>query len=297
MKQLFRLLSIIFMVILSFMMWITLDIKEKKKVKPIEKQVSIHRSDGSVEKVELETYLIGVVGSEMPVSFEMEALKAQSVAARTFVIKRNYEVDNTTSSQVYHNDDELKLIWKDQYDSYRKKIEMAVSETEGEILTYENEPITAAFYSSSPGYTNNVEDYWNSPLPYLVSVESVWDSTSDSKHVQSMNFSKKEIGTLLGFQNEISYIQIISYYKSGYVKKVVVDGLTFSGREIREKLGLRSNWFTISVDEYITFTTKGYGHGIGLSQYGANGMAKEGYTYDKILKHYYTGVTLEKMNK
>lgn len=297
MKQIFHLICVLLMILLSFIMWITYDKKEEDKVEIKEKEVSINRSDGSVEKVELETYLIGVVGSEMPVSFEMEALKAQSVAARTFVIKRNYQVDNTVSSQVYHNNEELKVIWKDNYESYRKKIEKAVNETKGEILTYENEPITASFYSSSPGYTNNVEDYWRSPLPYLKSVESKWDSITDKKHIQSVNFSKKEVGTLLGFRNEISYMQIISYYKSGYVKEVVVDGITFSGREIREKLGLRSSWFSINVSENITFTTKGYGHGIGLSQYGANGMALDGYSYDEILKHYYTGVTLEKMNK
>lgn len=294
----------------SFLLWLSLDrkvtVKEEQKEETKETptktpeevtQQIVHmtRSNGETLELPLETYLQGVIGSEMPASFEIEALKAQAVAARTFACKRNYEVDDTTASQVYHDEEQLKDIWKENYEEYAARIKEVVNATEGEILTYEGECITAAFFSSSNGKTNNVEDYWTTPLPYLRSVDSPWD-TKEEGNVQSVTYTKDEFASLLGFQNPIQEISDIAYYDNDYVKSITVDGIIFSGREMREALKLRSSSFEISQEEdtYV-ITTHGYGHGIGLSQYGAQAMAKDGSDYKSILHHYYSDVELEKL--
>lgn len=266
------------------------DTKESKKEK--KQFVHIKRSNGKDVTIELEEYLIGVVGSEMPASFAKEALKAQAVAARTFVAKRNFEVDDTTASQVFQDDSQLKQVWKESYDENKKRIEEAVTETQGEVLTYQGELITAAFFSSCNGYTNNSEDYWSNSSPYLRSVESAWDK-SVSGNKQTKELSLTDLSNALGFQNTVKSIGKPEYYKNGYVKSIVIDGIKFSGREIREALSLRSSAFEIKLNKQtVHITTEGFGHGIGMSQYGAKAMAEAGYDYKKILKHYYTDVEI-----
>lgn len=272
--------------------------EEEPNDKPEEEakqMVHMERSDGSSLDIELETYLQGVVGSEMPASFSLEALKAQAVAARTFVCKREYQVDDTTASQVYHDEQQLQTIWDENYETYHAKIKQAITETENEIMTYEGEVITAAFFSSSNGETNNSEDYWKEALPYLRSVDSPWDVKQEN-NTQSVSFSPEEFAQSLGFAQPVSSIQTPIRYANGYVESVTMDGIVFTGRELREKLRLRSSAFEISVDDTITITTHGYGHGIGLSQIGAEGMAQEGSSYKDILQHYYTGVEIMKLN-
>lgn len=266
------------------------DTKERAKEK--KQLVHIKRSNGKDVTIELEEYLIGVVGSEMPASFAKEALKAQAVAARTFVAKRNFEVDDTTASQVFQDDSQLKQVWKESYDENKKRIEEAVTETEGEVLTYQGELITAAFFSSCNGYTNNSEDYWSNSSPYLRSVESAWDK-SVSGNKQTRELSLTDFSNALGFQNTVKSIGKPEYFKSGYVKTIVIDGIKFSGREIREALSLRSSAFEIKLNKQtVQITTEGFGHGIGMSQYGAKAMAEAGFDYKKILKHYYTDVEI-----
>ena len=228
----------------------------------------------------------------MPASFAKEALKAQAVAARTFVAKRNFEVDDTTASQVFQDDSQLKQVWKESYDENKKRIEEAVTETQGEVLTYQGELITAAFFSSCNGDTNNSEDYWSNSSPYLRSVESAWDK-SVSGNKQTKELSLTDLSNVLGFQNTVKSIGKPEYYKNGYVKSIVIDGIKFSGREIREALSLRSSAFEIKLNKQtVHITTEGFGHGIGMSQYGAKAMAEAGYDYKKILKHYYTDVVI-----
>lgn len=270
-------------------------IEETPPVKQEEEEQLVHmeRSDGTREDIELETYIIGVVASEMPASFPLEALKAQAVAARSFVCKREYQVDDTTSSQVYHDEEELKQIWQEHYESNYAIIKQAVEETKGEIITYQNEVITAAFFSSSCGKTNNSEDYWKERVPYLRSVDSSWDHAQET-NTQSVVFTLDEFAQTLGFSQPVTSISSPTYYASGYVESITIDGIVFSGRELREKLQLRSSAFEITSGDEITITTYGYGHGIGLSQYGAQGMAQEGADYIEILKHYYTDVEIEK---
>lgn len=248
--------------------------------------VSVMRSNETVV-LPLEEYLIGVVASEMPATFEMEALKAQAVAARTFVSARLYQVDDTTSSQVYRSDVELAEKWQDKFDEYHQKISRAVKDTEGKILTYQGEVITAAFFSSSNGMTNNASDYWQSNSPYLLSVDSSWEDID----IRSVFYTWEELSILL--QMPVYAVSIISYYPNRYVESVSVNEEFFSGRQVREQCQLASSSFTIEQNnEGITFITQGSGHGIGMSQYGAQKMAMNGSSYEEILYHYYSGVEI-----
>lgn len=261
---------------------------KKKKVRYVEVMMN-----GTAQQVELETYLIGVVASEMPYTFEEEALKAQSVAARTFVMQRNLKVDNTTSSQVYRSEQELKEIYAEDYDTMYQKIEGAIRATESEVLKYQGEYISALFYSCNNGKTNDASWYYSSEVPYLKSVDSIWDLNYEACK-QSRELSVNDVLSKL----DVSYINASNYeyYENGYVKSVVIGGKTFTGRQVREKLGLRSNCFSmLEQGASVIVNTQGFGHGVGMSQYGADGMAKEKKTYREILQHYYQGVSIEKL--
>lgn len=303
---------ILLIIITSFYLWITegktSEETEPKQQEPqveeVQKEpaktynVTLHRSDGTEATIELEEYLEGVVGSEMPATFELEALKAQAVAARTFVAKRNFEVDDTTSSQVYQDDTQLKQVWAESYDERSQRIHDVVEATKGEVIKYNGEPITASFFSSSPGKTANGNEYWDSETPYLKSVDSHWDMEVNDGNVQTVDFTLSDFSTTLGFQNSVSQIGSTVYYDSGYVKEITIDGITFTGREIRESLKLRSSCFKIVQEgDTLHITTTGFGHGIGMSQYGAQGMALEGFDYKAILTHYYSDVEIAQLDE
>lgn len=248
--------------------------------------------DNNVNYIDMDDYLLGVVAGEMPAEFEIEALKAQVVASRTFVYNRNLSVDNTTNTQVYLDDSEMKKKWGDNYNEYYEKIKSAVAETKNEVMMYQGDYISALFFSSSNGYTENVEDYFDSSaLPYLRSVDSHWDLTIDPKNTRQMTFTKSELESKFSCEN--LDFNIIAYKKSGRVETLSVGGKNYSGREVREKLGLPSSCFTIDyANGKYTFTTKGSGHGVGMSQYGAQAMALDGASYKDILNHYYTGIEI-----
>ncbi|MFD1708751.1 stage II sporulation protein D [Siminovitchia sediminis] len=288
----------------------TADLPAKEQQEPVT-EVAVYRTvSKKVEKLPLEEYVMGVVASEMPADFEEEALKAQALTARTYIVNHllqsgeddiplDADVTDTINHQVYKNKEELKHLWDQDFDWRMKKIEEAVKATEGEILTYDNKPITASFFSTSNGYTENAEDYWNNPVPYLKSVESPWDT-------QSPKFIDQKVMSVQDFQEKLN----VNIEKSGDLgtvtartpgKKVAavnIGGKTFSGREVREKLELKSTDFNWEKKgDTIVITTKGYGHGVGMSQYGANGMAKEGKKYKDIVSHYYQGVSISEANK
>lgn len=267
--------------------------KQKEQVKENEKimQYVEVMTINDVEKIELETYLIGVVASEMPYTFELEALKAQSVAARTYVLSRNLKVDASTNTQVYKNEAQLKEIYDENYETMYTKIKQAVEATKGEVLTYENEYISALFYSCNNGYSNDCSWYFENERPYLKCVQSKWDLAYENCKTM-VEKSKQEVLSAL----QISSLDIVQYthYDNGYVKTIQIGNKVFSGREVRELLNLRSSCFKFEdIGAYVRIYCEGYGHGVGMSQYGANGMAKEGFTYEEILKHYYTDVQLE----
>lgn len=255
-------------------------------------QVSITRKQ-EVISVPLEEYLIGVVGSEMPASFELEALKAQSVAARTFAVSRNYKVDDSTATQAYHNEAELKKIWGSSYQTRITKIKEAVSATAGEIMTYQGKIISALYFSTSNGKTANSEEYYASALPYLRSVDSPWDLELNPDAEATKFFSDDQLKNTLGMAKTVSSFKIVDRFQDDRVKTVSINDKTFTGREIRELLGLRSSDFTVrKTKNGYEFTTQGYGHGVGMSQYGAQGMALEGNTYRDILSHYYQNIEI-----
>lgn len=274
-------------------------------------QVSVFRtSKNEIEKLPLEQYVVGVVASEMPADFEHEALKAQSLTARTYIVRhllaeknislpKGADVGDTQLHQVYKNDEDLKKIWGSDYNWKINKIRKAVYETKGQIIVYNNQPITAAYFSTSNGYTENSEYYWTNAIPYLKSVASPWD-------LQSPKYSDKKVLTVKEFEqklgvklnNSAKIGEIVSRTPGNRVAKVNISGKEFTGREIREKLELRSTDFTWErKGDQIIITTKGFGHGVGMSQYGANGMAKEGKTYKEIIQYYYKGVEITEASK
>ena len=267
----------------------TIQGKKEIKEEPVKVAVTI---DNNANYVDLDDYLLGVVAGEMPANFETEALKAQVVVSRTFVYNRNLSVDNTTNSQVYLSEDKMKENWGNKYDEYYQKISTAIKETKNEVMKYQGDYISALFFSSSNGYTENVEDYFeSSPLPYLRSVDSHWDLTIDPKNTRQVSFTKQELKEEFNCQ-DINF-NIIAYKKSGRVATLSVGGKNYSGRQVREKLGLSSSCFTVEyVNNKYVFTTKGSGHGVGMSQYGAQGMALEGSNYKEILNHYYTNIEI-----
>jgi len=258
-----------------------------------------------VEKLPLEKYLVGVVASEMPRDFEKEALKAQALTARTYIVNQlmnptNPElpggaiVTDTVNHQVYKDEAELKRIFGSDYDWAMEKITEAVIETSGQIITYEGSPIEASFFSTSNGYTENSEAIWLHPLPYLKSVESPWD-------LESPKFNNREIFAVKDFEQKLGVKlpnngtigQVTERTAGKRVGKVNINGKVLTGREIREKLDLKSTDFTWErKGDNIVINTKGFGHGVGMSQYGANGMAEEGKTYKQIIDYYYKGVEI-----
>ena len=258
--------------------------------------VSVRRSDGRVVSLELEDYVTGVVGAEMPALFSSEALKAQAVIARTYALKANSMgrvLSDNESTQSYKDNGELAGIWGGNYSSYYSKIKDAVNSTKGIYLTYNGNYIEALYHSTSNGKTEDSSNVWGNSYPYLVSVESSYDNTNPSFSI-SKSFSYSELSSKLGFSvNGDSEFNILGYTSGGRVSSISIDGNIFSGVSFRSMLGLRSADFDIvKNNEGVVITTRGYGHGVGMSQYGANGMGKAGYSYRDILLHYYPGVSL-----
>lgn len=257
--------------------------------------VHVKRNEGDIE-IPLEEYIVGVVASEMPASFELEALKAQCVASRSFVVSRGLVVDDSTASQVYKSEEELRSRFKGEYESRISKVRKAVEATRGEVMYYEQKVINALFFSTSNGETVNSQDYYTATVPYLQAVNSEWDLDINDNAISEVFYSFEDIRKLLSCKGEVN-ISVISRYENHRVKKVKVNDKEYSGRELRELLGLRSNDFTvIKNDKGFTFKTIGFGHGVGMSQYGAQGMALEGYSYIDILKHYYKGVEIQQLS-
>lgn len=257
--------------------------------------VSIQRGTERIE-VSLESYVEGVVASEMPASFELEALKAQAVASRSYVISRGLRVDDSTSSQVYKSDEELQKLFKGDYEKRMAKVREAVKATRGLVMYYDDVVINALFFSTSNGATINSQDYYANALPYLQAVSSEWDLEVNANAISEVTFSFEDIRQKLSCKGEIK-IDVISRYDNHRVKLVKVNGKEYSGRELRELLGLRSTDFSVTKNkDSFTFKTIGFGHGVGMSQYGAQGMALEGYSYEDILKHYYKNVEIRKFS-
>ena len=289
-KLIYILVVLIPITIISFLFKETNFIMQENKQSVEKVKVKIDKSN---IEVDIEEYIIGVVAGEMPALFEEEALKAQAVASRTYLIKHlltNDSISNTTDDQVYLTKEEMQSKWQDDYEKYYTKIKQAVQSTKGLIMYYDNQPIKSYYFSTSNGYTESSLNVFNEQRDYLTIVESPFDE--DNSYTTTL--SKQEFCTKLNIScNEIS-ISNIELDNSNRVSKITINNQEYSGIELRKLLSLRSTDFTINIkDTTIEITTKGYGHGVGMSQYGANNMAKLGYTYEEILKYYYQDIEID----
>lgn len=257
-----------------------------------------------IEKIPLENYVMGVLSGEMPTTFPMEALKAQAVAARTYVLRKieyaknqEYDVVDTVANQVYYSNDELKERWKTEYNEKINLIQKAVLETKGEYLTYQGQIVNAFFFSTSTGYTENCEEVFQENLPYLRSVKSDWEKDISPVFEDSKTFTIQEFYQKLNLDSNSNFsIQVTKTTSTGRVKEIQINGKLFLASDVTKALGLRSSFFEITKnDNQIIVHTKGFGHGVGMSQYGAYGMAKNGSNYQEILKYYYQGVDIKKI--
>lgn len=279
-------------------------------------RVFLHEENRIVE-MSLEDYVKGVVAAEMPAEFEIEALKAQAVAARTYAAKNMVlfggggvpdrpGADVSTDhrqGQAWSSVTQLKNRWGAfHYERYWSKVSRAVDETRGLIVVYNGEPINAVFHSTSGERTASAKEVWGFDYPYLQSVVCTWDKKSprysDSKEYSLAELEQRlgpEAGVVAAAQGGSGTVgQIIDRTDSGRVDKIRLGSKTFSGIDLRQKLELRSANFTVDFKgDKAIFKTTGYGHGVGLCQYGANGMAKEGWDFRRILTYYYTGVGIK----
>ena len=240
----------------------------------------------------------------MPVSFDIEALKAQAVASRSYALKKindnkngSYDVLDTTSNQVYLDDDDLKEKWGSKYVSYINKVREAVNETSMEYLEYNGEVANTMFFSTSNGYTEDSQVVFSEDVPYLQSVDSSWDEKVSSTFNYTSKFSLDEVLSKLGLDDSDKLeVEVLERSSSNRIISLKINGVKFTGRDVYTKLKIRSTDFSMVQDgDEVIIKTKGYGHGVGMSQYGAYGMAKAGYKYDEILAHYYTGTKLKKI--
>jgi len=278
-------------------------IKDKHYMFEKNKMVRIKRvSKDIIETIPLEKYLIGVLSGEMPVSYDIEALKAQAVAARTYTLKKmetnknnQYDLVDTTDDQVYLDEKYLKNYWKENYEEYTKKIKQAINETSGQYLTYDGKIIKAFFFSTSSGKTENCRDVFGENLPYLVSVTSTWDENSPS-FSDYKEFTKEEFYNKLNLPYEEALNIEITRNDTNSINTIKINNNILKGTDFRYEMDLKSTNIDIKEeDNKIVITSKGFGHGVGLSQYGSQEMALKGYKYDEILKHYYQGIEFKKI--
>ncbi len=273
-----------------------------------EETLQLKTKDGVIS-LGLEEYLTGVVISEMPASFESEALKAQAVAARTFTLRQmagNKHSDAQLCSdsgccQAWTDQETIRDKLGDSWQLYWEKVASAVRDTEGEVLTWNGQLIEAVYFSCSGGRTEAAAAVWGSDVPYLQPVDSPGEETA-APYEQEKCFSEETFVTLI--RNKAPEVKLsgapagwfgaVTKTSGEGVATMEIGGRTFTGTELRSLLGLPSTRFTVSVtEEGIVFRTLGYGHRVGMSQYGANAMAQKGSAYREILQHYYTGAKVE----
>ena len=265
-------------------------------------------TDGGTVTMDMQEYLVGVVAAEMPASFQDEALKAQAVAARTYAMycakgQKHGEAQVCTDyacCQAWQSEEALRQKWGGDYDTYSQKIRAAVEATAGQYLSYEGQPVFAAFHSSSAGATEDCGQVWN-PSPYLVSVSSPETAEDVPNYISTVECTPLDFRDTLLYAHpeadftgeESGWIGEIRLDGSGRVASAVLGGVSMKGTELRQLFSLRSTAFQLEyTGESFRFTVTGYGHGVGMSQYGANVMARQGETYTGILAHYYPGTVL-----
>lgn len=268
-------------------------------------------TSGSVVNVSEFEYVCGAVAAEMPLSYNEEALKAQAVACYTNAVRLRKENDGKNSSiggadisdssavhQGYLSESDRRAKWGDSFEKYESKLEQCVSAVFGKILVYNNEPCIAAFHAICTGLTESADTVWGSDVAYLQSVRSSGDTLSPT-YASTVTFTSERMAEILndlGLDTESSgtYFSGIKKSAAGTVTEIQLQKKKFTGAQIRKAFSLRSACFDVTeADGNVTFTVQGYGHGVGMSQYGADYMAKQGSTYTEILSHYYCGAEIK----
>ena len=269
---------------------------------PTKQMITLLQTDGTVEEIELQEYVLCVVLKEMPASFEAEALKAQAVVARTYAVKRlggnqkHIEASLCTNPQCCQGYCTVEdyLAQGGKSDAV-EKIQLAVADTVNEVIVYDNRLIDATYFSCSGGVTEDAVAVWGQDVPYLQSVESPGEENA-SHFTDTAWIPLDDFQSLLGQQMKNQpqmWLQDISYTDGGSVESIRLENTTYTGTTFRQKLGLRSTAFDISITgSGVLIQTRGFGHRVGMSQYGADAMAMNGNNYKEILKHYYTGVEI-----
>lgn len=292
--------------------------RHQVEIRPVGEQIRLYRhATGRVEILPLEEYVVGVVAAEMPAAFPLEALKAQAVAARTYALRRILGggvanrlhpeadlCDDPRHGQAYLDREELKRRWGPLgYYRYYYRVRRAVEETEGLVLTYQGQLIEPVYHASCGGRTESAGEIWQVDLPYLRSVPCPYDAYPEPVEKRSFGITAVERAL---FPDEVVIpaaagggklftMELARVTATGRPKEVVINGVAFRATEVRERLGLKSSRFTWRIEgDRLCFTTIGYGHGVGLCQYGAKGMAAHGYNFRQILTHYYSGVKVTK---
>lgn len=265
--------------------------------------VTVQQDDETLEEMDLQTYLVRVVLAEMPTSFPEEALKAQAVVARTYAARRQASEKHpggavclqASCCQGYR--EEGNYLKAGGSEEALEKVRRAVEETAGQVLTYEGELIDATYFSCSGGSTEAAVAVWGSDVPYLQAVQSPGEEEA-AYYTEELAFTAQDFAACVGFANEgdpEDWFADVTYTEGGGVDRITIRGEEYRGSRLRSLLGLRSTAFEIRVDgNWIYITTHGYGHRVGMSQYGAKAMADAGSSYEEILSHYYIGTSLEK---
>ncbi len=273
----------------------------------------VSKVEKRIYKLDLEEYLVGVVAAEMPACFELEALKAQAVAARTLAIRRMKRFggqgcqhfsyadfcDDPAEHQAWLGEKSLKKRWPGlSYYRNFNKIKQAINETSGIIMVYQNTPIDAVFHSTCGGVTASAKDIWNNEIPYLVRIKCDFDKHSP-RYRNSFFFTWDDLGNRFKVSGMLfKNLRIKSLTPHGRITLLSLGIHSFKGNDFRNKLGLTSTCFSWKTSNSgMTFIVKGYGHGVGLCQYGADGLAKNGWRFHQILKYYYRGITFSRISK
>lgn len=261
--------------------------------------IPLKLQNGNIIQIGLDDYIIGVVASEMPANYNIEALKAQAVVSRTYTLRKNSAgiiLEKDSTIQKYMNEKELKNIWNDSFNNYYTKIKNAVYATSNEVLMYDNILAYTPCFIVSNGKTEDSINVWGDNVPYLKSVDSKFDITSkdysSQKVITKSDFCKK----LNIDENTLKNIKITNKTPGDRIDKISIDDQIFDGSQIQKLLDLKSADFTLTIsDNNVVIDVKGSGHGVGMSKYGANALADKGYNYKEILDYYYKGTNIEKI--
>ena len=257
---------------------------------------------GIKETMKMEEYLIGVVSGEMPASFNDEALKAQAIAARTYAYykvqnsKSDYDITTDSSTQVHLSLAQMRDKWNDDYEYYYAKIKKAVADTKDEVITYNGNIISAYYYAMSNGYTEDSINAFNERKAYLKTTVSM-ENVNNKNYINDITIPQIDFCNILEIECKNVKVTNVTKNESNRVSLVTIGGKTYTGLEVRKLFNLRSTDFDIDItDNLVKITTRGFGHGVGMSQYGANEMANAGYNYKEILSHYYQNTEIQNVN-